>query len=125
MRSALQAAAAGLSGLLHGSPGNLGQRTLVPAALAGLGCTHPHAHWHHGSQAAAGPAGVAGIGVTAAETSTAASAEEELGDLRPGMSLTEEEDDEAEHYRWGQAETGVQHVPVQGQPADAPASSIG
>ena len=106
MRSGLAKAAA--RGLLQANLGPLPTVTPAPtgapaASLAAAGTTLLQACWFRASPGPAMGVGAAGIGATAAGAATAGGGaseegQDELGDLLPGMSLEEEEDDEAGHY---------------------------
>ena len=106
LRSRLVQAAA--RGLLQA---NLGLRASVAPAATGTGTASLAAAgtaWLQACSFRASPgapmgAGAAGIGATAAGAAAAGGGASEegrdvLGDLLPGMSLEEEEDDEAGHY---------------------------
>lgn len=102
MLSLLQSSASRLPALL---PTNSFGR--APPAAAAAVSSGLQACWYRGSQGTETVhAGVCAATAAGATTSGSAGQEEELGDLRPDMTLTEEEDDEAEHYRCGEKAQG-------------------
>lgn len=58
-----------------------------------------HERWFQaGKSAEDGHAGMCAA-TAGSSAATGRAADDEFGDLKPGMTLTEEEEDEAEHYR--------------------------
>ena len=104
MRSGLAKAAA--RGLLQANLGPLPTVTPAPtgapaASLAAAGTTLLQACWFRASPVptlGVGAAGVTAAGAAMAGGGASEERQDELGDLLPGMSLEEEEDDEAQHY---------------------------